>query len=65
MYMHPYLASQVAKERQREMLAHAEKRRLVAQASAAAKGGRQPAKSPRPTRHAILRVLRLRLEPQR
>ena len=63
--MHPYMATQVAKDRQREMLAYAERRRLVAQASAAAKGGRQLAKSPRPTRPGILRALRLRLEPQR
>jgi hypothetical protein len=62
--MHPYLASQVAKERQRDMLAHAEKHNRAALAAAAAKGGRQPAKSPRP-RPAILRVLRIRLEPQR
>jgi hypothetical protein len=62
--VHPYMATQVAKERQREMLAYAERRRLVAQASAAAKGGRQLARSPR-TRPGILRALGLRLEPQR
>jgi hypothetical protein len=62
--MHPYMASQVAKERQRDLIARAEKHNRAALAAAAAKGGRQPAKSPRPTRRAILRVLRIRLEPQ-
>ena len=65
MYMHPYMASQVAKERQRDMVAHAEKHNRAALAVAAAKVGRQPAKNLQPARRAILRVLRIRLEPQR
>jgi hypothetical protein len=61
MYMHPYTASQVARERQRDMLAQADHHRLARQLRQHARASQDA----RATEHRLRRALRatLRLRP--
>jgi hypothetical protein len=60
-YQSPYLASQLANERQREMLAHAEQKRQARQVGALARASRRAVRAERRMRQA----LELRTELQR
>ena len=62
--MYSYLASQAAKDRQREMLAQASQQRLGQQARALARASRRAERAQRRVRGAVRRVLRLRAEPE-
>ena len=62
--MYSYLASQAAKDRQREMLAQASQQRLGQQARAPARASRRAERAQRRVRGAVRRVLRLRAEPE-
>lgn len=59
MYLHPHVASQLAGERHREMLAQAERHRLARQFAVAAKASRR---AERRMRQGARRALRLRTE---
>ena len=63
--MYSYLASQAAKDRQREMLAQASQQRLGRQARALARAARRAGRAQRRVPGAVRRVLRLRAEPER
>jgi hypothetical protein len=58
--VYSYLASQAAKDRQREMLAQASQQRLGQQARALARASRRAERAQRRVRGAVRRVLRLR-----
>ena len=62
--MYSYLASQAAKDRQREMLAQASQQRLGRQARALATAARRAGRAQRRVPGAVRRVLRLRAEPE-
>jgi hypothetical protein len=62
--VYSYLASQAAKDRQREMLAQASQQRLGQQARALARASRRAEPAQRRVRGAVRRVLRLRAEPE-
>jgi hypothetical protein len=62
--VYSYLASQAAKDRQREMLAQASRQRLGPQARALARASRRAERAQRRVRGAVRRVLRLRAEPE-
>ena len=61
--MHPYLASQLASERRRDMLAHAEQQRPARQLAALAKASRRPGRAGWHVRRALRAAARLRTEP--
>lgn len=58
------MASQLAKERQREMLAQAEQQRRARQLGALARASRRAERSERRMRRALRRALQLRAELQ-
>jgi hypothetical protein len=62
--VYSYLASQAAKDRQREMLAQASQQRLGQQTRALARASRRAERAQRRVRRAVRRVLRLRAEPE-
>ena len=62
--VYSYLASQAAKDRQREMLAQASQQCLGQQARALARTSRRAERAQRRLRGAVRRVLRLRAEPE-
>lgn len=64
MYLPPYLASQLAQERQREMLARAERQRRARQLGALARASRCAERADRRMRQALRRALELRAELQ-
>ncbi len=53
MFTHPYIGSQIARERQREMLARADRQRLVRQAREFARGPRRAEGTERRLRRAL------------
>jgi hypothetical protein len=60
MFTHPYIGSQIARERQREMLAQADQQRLVRQARESARGSRRAEGTERRLRRTLRTALRLR-----
>ena len=62
--MYSDLASQAAKDRQRELRARASRQRLGQQARALARASRRADRAQRRVRGAVRRVLRLRAEPE-
>ena len=60
MYLHPYMASQLASERRREMLAQAEQRHRAQKLAAVARPSRQAKRAERRMRRAVRKALRLR-----
>jgi hypothetical protein len=63
-YLHPCLASQIASERRREMLADARRQRQARQLAALARATRQAERAERRMRRAAHRALGLRAELQ-
>jgi hypothetical protein len=64
-YQHPYLASQLAKQRQRELLAQADRDRKSRHVAALAKASRRAERAERRLRQALDKALRLRAGLQR
>jgi hypothetical protein len=62
MYTHPHLGGKIATDRQREMLATAERRRLVRQLRAQARASRPAGRSVRRLRPALRNVTARRTE---
>jgi hypothetical protein len=62
--MHPLITSQIAADRQRDMLAQAEQERLARQVVAMARAARGPGRPGRPRRRAARLVFRLHPEQQ-
>jgi len=64
MHSYPYAASQLASERQREVLAQARRQRVAEQLAALARASRRARRAERRMRHATRRArqLRARLE---
>ena len=60
MYLHPYVGSQLASERQRELLAQAERHRVTRQFAAVARASRRAERAERRLRLAVRRAVRLR-----
>jgi hypothetical protein len=60
--MHPLITSQIAADRHREMLAHAEQERLARQVVAMARAAQRAERAVRPRRRAARLVFRLRPE---
>lgn len=60
MYLHPHVASQLASERRREMLAEAEQQRRARQPVALARASRRAERAERRMRRAVRKALRLR-----
>ena len=60
MYRHPGLASQLAKQRHREMLAQAQQQRRVRQLVALARASRRAQRAERRMRQAVRKALQLR-----
>jgi hypothetical protein len=58
MFAHPYLSSQLARERQRDMLAQAERQRLAAKFRDTARASRRAQSGTRPMTRSPLRSLR-------
>jgi hypothetical protein len=65
MHMHPYVASQLAGERRRDMLAQAERQRRARQLIALARASRRAERAERRMRQAVRKALRLRAALQR
>ncbi len=65
MYQPPYLASQLAKQRQRELLAQAERYRQSRHLAALAKASRRAERAERRLRQAVRKAQRLRAGLQR
>lgn len=65
MYQHPYLASQLAKQRQRELLAQADRYRQSRQYASVAKVSRRAERAERRLRRAVGKAVRLRAGLQR
>ena len=65
MYQHPYLASQLAEQRQRELLAQADRYRQSRHLAALAKASRRAERAERRLRRALDKALRLRAGLQR
>ena len=65
MYQHPYLASQLAEQRQRELLAQADRYRQSRHLAALAKASRRAERAERRLRRALHKALRLRAGLQR
>jgi len=64
-YQHPYLASQLAEQRQRELLAQADRYRQSRHLAALAKASRRAERAERRLRRALDKALRLRAGLQR
>jgi hypothetical protein len=64
-YLPPYVAGQLVKERQREMLAQAEQQRRGRQLAALARAARRAERAERRMRRAVRRAVQLRTELQR
>ncbi len=62
MYMHPYVASQLAGERRRDMLAQAQQQRQAQQVVALARASRRAERAERRMRQAARKAVRLRAE---
>ena len=60
MYQHPYIASQVAKQRQREILAQAEQHRRARQVLALARASQRAGRAEHRIRQAIRKAQQLR-----
>ena len=60
MYRHPDVASQLAKQRHREMLAQAKRQRRVRQIVALARASRRAQRAERRMRQAVHKALQLR-----
>lgn len=60
MNMHPYVASQLAHERRRDLLAQAERQRLVQQLRALSRASRRAERAEERMRRALRKALRLR-----
>ena len=65
MQMHPYAASRVVRERQRDMQAQAQRQRQARQVLAQARESRRAGPARRRMRHALRQALRLSSEPER
>lgn len=65
MYQHPYLASHLTKQRQRELLAQADRYRQSRHLAALAKASRRAERAERRLRQAVRKALRLRAGLQR
>jgi hypothetical protein len=61
-HLHPYMASQLASERRRDMLAQAEQHNRARKVAALAKASRRAERAERRMRRAVRRALRLRAE---
>jgi hypothetical protein len=61
-YLHPYVAGQLAKERQREMVAHAQQQRRGRQLAAVARAARRAERAERRMRLAVRAARQLRAE---
>jgi hypothetical protein len=59
-YLHPYMASQLASQRHREMLAQARQQRQARQLLALARASRRAERAERRMRQALRRALQLR-----
>ncbi|HKA95152.1 MAG TPA: hypothetical protein VKD66_02715 [Streptosporangiaceae bacterium] len=59
-YLHPHIGGQLASERQREILAQAERHHLARQLAAVARASRRAARAERRLRLAVRRAVRLR-----
>jgi hypothetical protein len=59
-HMHPYVASQLARERRRDMLAQAQRQRRARQLVALARASRRAELAERRMRQAVRKALRLR-----
>lgn len=64
MHMHPYVASQLARERRRDMLAQARQHRQARQLVALARASRRVERAERRMRQAVRKALRLRAAPE-
>jgi hypothetical protein len=62
MYVSPYLHSQIARDRQRDMIAHASQQRQAHQAQALARASRPAQPAPRRPRRALRTLLRPRTQ---
>lgn len=62
MYQPPYMASQLAKERRRELMAQAEQHRRARKHAALARASRRAERAERRMRRAARKALRLRAE---
>jgi len=60
MYLHPYVASQLANERHRDLLAQAQRQRLGQQLRALARASRRAERAEERMRQALHKALRLR-----
>jgi hypothetical protein len=60
--MHPYLASQIVAERQRDMLAHAQQQRTARRLTALARASRQAERAGQRARRALRTAARLHAE---
>ncbi len=56
MFTHPYIASQLARERQRDMLAQASQQRLVRQLRHLARSSRHAQRAGRPVTRVLRRI---------
>jgi hypothetical protein len=59
-HMHPYVASQLGRERRRDMLAQAQRQRRARQLVALARASRRAERAERRMRQAVRKALRLR-----
>jgi hypothetical protein len=64
-YQPPYMASQLAKERSRELMAQAEQHRPARKRAALARASRRAERAERRMRRAARKALRLRAELER
>ena len=62
MFTNPYISIELAKERQREMLAHAEQQRRARPLVALAGASRQAQRAERRMNHALRKAVRLRTQ---
>ena len=65
MHMHPYVASQLARERHRDMLAQAQRQRRARQPMSLARASRRADRAEQRMRQAVRKALRLRAALQR
>ena len=65
MHMHPYVASQLARERRRDMMAQAQRQRRARQLMALARASRRAERAERRMRQEVRKALRLRAALQR
>jgi hypothetical protein len=64
MFIHPYMSSQLARERQRDMLAQADQHRLARELREHARASRRVERAERRLRHALRAALRLQTDVQ-